>query len=263
MKRSLSIILLFFICFTSFGQVSLETTLNDAVYVTNLDGVGKVYYGVDFNTSECFIYNTDFILWKTISIAPPANTYLYDVAYVSTKLFNVDDQVELLAVFTEYVATGDTSGYYKYTTKIVNEVGVSFLNLPGAGYSTVYNLSDTEAKLLCFVYDFSVSPYNVHTRVYGVPGTLNSIPEPTGLLMGNAFPNPATNMIHIPLSTESQQHSSQLTLLDVNGTILRQESIPPHQQIYQLNTQALSTGTYFYIVETNGRKSVARKIVVN
>lgn len=263
MKRSFSIVLAFFIGFTSFGQVSLETTLSDAVYATNLDGVGKVYYGVDYNTSECFIYNTDFSLWKTILIVPPTNTYLYDVAYVSTKLFNSDDQIELLAVFTEYIATGDTSGYYIYTTKIVNEVGVSFLNLPGAGYSTVYNLSDTESKLLCFVYDFSVSPFTVNTKVYGIPGTLSSISEPTGLFMGNAFPNPATNMIHIPLSTESQQYSTQLTLMDVNGSILRQESIPPHQQIYQLNTQALSNGTYFYVVETNGRKSVARKFVVN
>lgn len=261
MKWKFSTILLL-ISFSSFAQVNLETTLNNAMFYTNLEDVGDVYYGVDYTTSACQIYKADYSLWKTISIVPPTNTALYDVAYVTTKLFNSDSQVELLAVFSEYVVTSDTSGYLIYTTKIINEAGVPFLTLEGAGYSTVYNLSNGQSKLLCFVYDFSVSPFTVTTKVYGIPGNMSSIPEQTGLFLGNAFPNPASTQVNIPVSPEFQNSSAKLTLLDVSGRVISQTTIPPFQPMYLMQTQPLKGGTYLYYLESGSRKSEVKKLVI-
>lgn len=261
MKWKFSTILLL-ISFSSFAQVTLETTLNNAMYYTNLEDVGDVYYGVDYTTNECQIYTSDYSPWKTISIVPPSNTTLYDVAYVTTKLFNDDSQVELLAVFTEYIVTSDTSGYIIYTTKIINEAGVPFLTLEGAGYSTVYNLSNGKSKLLCFVYDFSVSPYTVITNIYTIPGSMSSIPEQTGLFLGNAFPNPASKQVNIPVSLEFQESTAKLTLLDVSGKVISQTTIPPFQPMYLMQTQSLKGGTYFYYIESGSRQSEVKKLVI-
>jgi len=263
MKWRFSTILLLLISFSSIAQVNFETTINNAVYYTNLEDAGDVYYGVDYTTNECQIYKSDYSLWKTISIVPPTNTTLYDVAYVTTKLFNGDSQVELLAVFSKYVMTSDTSGYLVYSTKIINEAGVPFLTLEGAGYSTVYNLSNGQSKLLCFVYDFSVSPYTVTTNIYGIPGSVSSIPEQTGLFLGNAFPNPASTQVNIPISPEFQDSSAKLTLLDVSGKVIKQTTIPPFQPMYLMQTHTLKGGTYFYYLEKGSRKSEVKKLVIS
>jgi len=262
MKHLLFLSVILLTSLISVAQVNYETTLDNALYSTNLEEVGQVYFGVNYTTNECLIYKSDYSLWKTINIVPPTNASLYEVAYVTTKLFNNDNQVELLAVFTEYVSTSDTGGYFVYTTKVINEVGVTFLNLEGAGYSTVYNVSDTQTKLVCFVYDFSVSPYLVNTQIYGLPGRLSDTQVQPALFMSDAFPNPATSQINIPISPEFRDSPLKLTLLDVAGKVIYNESIPPFQQTFLLQTASLSSGTYFYFLGDGSRKTSVKKLVI-
>jgi len=263
MKHLLFLSVILLTSLISVAQVNYETTLDNALYSTNLEEVGQVYFGVNYTTNECLIYKSDYSLWKTINIVPPANASLYEVAYVTTKLFNNDNQVELLAVFTEYVSTSDTGGYFVYTTKVINEVGVTFLNLEGAGYSTVYNVSDTQTKLVCFVYDFSVSPYLVNTQIYGLPGRLSDTQVQPALFMGDAFPNPATNRTQIPVSPEFQQTTSTIILMDASGKIVMRDIVGSNQPVFLLHTGTLKSGIYFYYQQSNNKRTEVKKLIIN
>lgn len=259
----LSIIILIIFQTKVIAQISLLNTYSDAVYVVDIEDVGYKYYGIDFETSQCKIYNLDHTLWKTIDIVSPTNNYIDAVAYVSTKLFNNDSNIELLVVFSEYVETSDTSGYTYYTTKVINENGVTFLDVPGGGYSIIYNIDETEANLLVYIYDFSVSPFNVTTNIYSIPGTPYTMSETNfGITLKNAFPNPSHTFINIPYDIVQSTNSADIIIYNELGAEVYRSKINSNENIYRLNTNHFSNGVYFYQIESNGYVSPSRKMVI-
>ncbi|MBC8320475.1 MAG: T9SS type A sorting domain-containing protein [Bacteroidetes bacterium] len=244
-------------------QISLINTYNEAVYVTNIEDVGYKYFGVDFEASQCLIYNLDHSLWKSINIDVAANNYIDDVAYVSSKLFNNDNNIELLVVFYEYIITSDTSGYYYYTTKVINENGVTFLDVPGGGYSSIYKVDDAEANLLVYVYDFSIVPFTSATNVYSIPGVPYSVNEiEGGIKLKNAFPNPAVSFITIPYEVNQSSGDASILIYNELGVEVYRKKINPDANNYRLNTMLFSKGVYFYNIKTAGYKSPSRKIII-
>ena len=245
------------------SQISLINTYDDAVYVVDIEDVGYKYYGIDFETSQCKIYNMDHTLWKTIDVVPPVNNYINEIAYVSTKLFNNDSNIELLVVFSEYIETSDTSGYYIYTTKVINENRVTFLDVPGGGYSIIYKIDETEANFLVYIYDFSVSPINVTTNIYSIPGTPYTLSETNlGITLKNAFPNPSRSFINVPYDIAQSSTSADIIIYNELGAEVYRNKINSNENVFRLNTNRFSKGVYFYKIESNGYASPSRKIVI-
>lgn len=262
MRNIFFLLVLFMSSHICYGQVNLEASLDKAVYSVQLDGLGEMYYGIDYQLNTCTIYRDDYTTYKSIAIDVPDNQTLYEVAYVSTRLFNNDDQVELLVVFYEYRSTSDTSGYLVYTTKVVNEVGVTFLNLPNGGYSTVYNQENDLSKLLCFVYDFSVSPYSVFTNVYSIPGKWNGVKEESPNSNANPFPNPAHGFINIPIPDDFKGQSSELYWLDFTGKVIKHQFLSTDQSAVTVGTERLPAGISYYYIETENAKTSIKKVIV-
>ena len=95
---------------------------------------------MDVPFSECRIYNLDHSLYKTIRVKLDPNHYLYDISYVTRRLFNHDDSIEFLYMAYEYIE--DTVPYYQYMVGVVNETGTSLLKVPEGTY---YEIIEVEA----------------------------------------------------------------------------------------------------------------------
>jgi len=265
MKKYILLIIIPLLIFQNnmISQISLVGSYDKAVYVANIEDVGYKYYGINFETNQCEIYNIDHTLWKVLDIVPPENNYIDEIAYLSSKLFNNDSNIELLVVFNEYIPTSDTSGYYYYTTKVINENGVTFLDVPGGGYSNIYKIDDSEANLLVYIYDFSITPFDVSTNIYSIPGIPYSVSEVnSGIVLKNAFPNPAHSFITVPYELEKTTIDANIVIYNEIGVEVYRSRLVPNEKVFRLNTVQFSKGVYFYIVESNGRKSPSRKIVI-
>ncbi len=133
-------------------------------------------------------------------------------------MFDSDDEVELLAVYQSYVSVTDTSGYYVYHTRVIDEDGSLMLDVPNGGYSTVISNGPNENKLLILVYDFSTSPYIVTTNIYSIYGFPVSLPEELSIPGElSAYPNPALNKITIPYEPGDFNANVWITIKNVNG----------------------------------------------
>jgi len=265
MKKYLILIIIAIIILPNnvISQISLINTYDEAVYVTNIEDEGYKYYGINFETNQCLIYNLDHSLWKSIDIATPENSYIDEIAYVSSKLFNTDSNIELLVVFNEYIVTSDTSGYFLYTTKVINENGVTFLDVPGGGYSIIYKIEENEANLLIYIYDFSISPIGASTNVYSIPGVPYSVNEiDSGIKLENAFPNPSSSFITIPYELNQTSKNARIVIYNEIGTEVYRKDVDSKSNNYKLNTRRFTKGVYFYHIETNGYSSPSRKIII-
>jgi len=265
MKKYLFLIIIPLIIIQSkvISQITLINSYNIAVYVANIDDVGYKYYGINFETNQVLMYNTDQTLWKTIDIDVPNNNSISEVAYVSSKLFNNDSNIELLIVFNEYIEISDTSGYFIYTTKVINENGVTFLEVYGGGFSTVYEISEDEANLVVYIYDFSVNPFEVSSSIYSIPGILTSSAEiSSGLILENAFPNPTKSFITIPYKLKNQINNANIVIYNELGIEVYREVLSLNTNNYRLNTSLFSKGVYFYNITADGNTSSTKKIII-
>lgn len=255
--------LLTLISFTMFSQISLDNTVTGALFSTELEDVGKKYYVTDYLNNQCLIYNTNYSTYKTIDISVPALFWLYEIAYVSTKVFDNDDEVEFLAVYQSYIFTTDTTGYYVYQTRVIDEDGSLMLDVPNGGFSTVISNGPNENKLLIFVYDFSTSPYTVTTNIYsiyGVPVSLTEELSVPGEL--NAYPNPTRNRITIPFELNDYGSNAWVSIKNANGVEMAKYKLKPNSSKLSINVSAFSKGMYFYSLQSGKTISQTGKFIV-
>ena len=110
------------------AQITLEHSYNYAVSVVNLSVSGYKYSALDATTQEVKLFNLNHSLWKTITLNIPSGYTLQSTNFISEKLFNLDNNVELL--YTYYQTSPSTS----YVSKIISETGAVLLTMPN-----VYN----------------------------------------------------------------------------------------------------------------------------
>ena len=117
----LTLLLIITVNFAS-AQFALEKTYDFSLTASKINETEYKYYLMDVAKSECRIYNLDHSLWKTISISLPADYYLYDIKFVTQKLFNTDSNIELWYSAYNWVPVGN-DGYYRYISKVIDEKG--------------------------------------------------------------------------------------------------------------------------------------------
>ena len=262
MKKNIIAALLFFTANLSVSaQINPEATYNYSGIYTFLPSAGNKIYIMDVPQSQCRIYNTDHSLWKTINLSIPANNWLYDIKFVSEGLFTADNGLCLAYIYYSYNETGQ---YYSYTAKIIRENGTQLLSIPGCQYLIVQTLANGSTKLLAYIYDYSVWPVTVQTKVYSLPGSLitgqNS--KTAQIPQQQAFPNPAGHSISLPWVLPEKISRANLFIHDAAGrTHKKLELIGSSGQI-QIDVSGWPDGQYVYFIESEHYRTAGGRFTV-
>jgi len=248
---------------TLLAQPVFEHTFSESASLCRLETMGEVFYSMDVINKQCLIYNMDHSLLKSIPLPCPAGYYLADIQYVSETLFNNDDLVELVYIYSQYVPT-ETSYFYKFESKVINENGSILLTLPGVGFTRVFETAGQHRKFLAYKYDYSLIPYLTSTHVYSLPDpstrSASQIIPSVGL--ANAYPNPANKQVYIPFTLPDGTRTGSLQLYDLNGNRVLNYLISPSANHIVLPVSQFASGTYIYYLDTDQGRSEGKKIVI-
>lgn len=263
MKHSAVILALALMGTGLYCQPSPEHIYFESANITELESEGDIYYSMDVINKLCLIYKMDHSLLKSIPIPVPEGYYLEDIQHLSEHLFNSDDLVELVYIYSKYVTT-ETSYYFTYETKLINENGAVLLTVPGAGFTQVIETREDGKKFLVYEYHFDVIPYRTFTHVFSLPDSPvesadNAAPS---IGTGKAYPNPAGREAVIPVKLPEHFGTASLELYDPKGVRILSRSFPASTEQVTLPTQQLVPGTYFYRIQAGGVFSDPEKLVV-
>ena len=261
MKNLLLMLFLLLLPLTFKAQISLENDYPASATLTEFDGSVYKFYVMDVANNACNIYNTDHSLWKTVSLSVPQGMYLYDIRYVSDKLFDTDNSVELAYIYYYY---DTTLYYYTYYARVIDETGLELLSIPGCAYVDVRSAGADGYKLLAYVYNYSIVNWTVNTRVYSLPGTLPvSAIDPEGeTAIRLPYPNPAGETVTIPYDLPGGINSAEINLLNSNGQAVRTYRVDRNFHDLHVNTGELPPGVYIYQVTSGSGILNSGKIVV-
>ncbi len=266
MRHLLFIVFLLLSISVSAQLVHEKTYSNSAALIQLSDGTHK-YFLMDADLEQCRLYNSDHSLWKTINLQVPANNYLVDIQMVSDHLFDTDAEIELLYIFGEYIPTS-TSYYYKYETRIIDENETLILKIDGGAYAEIQIMSDDEAKLLLYSYDYSVYPYKTDTYVYDLVAYSSDsyvdissvIPESANVL--KPYPNPASENITLSYKLPEGVYEATLNVYNTEGKIVRSLTVDRNFSDLKLNVSSYKAGTYIYNIVSNNIVTATSKFVI-
>ncbi|MCE1200519.1 MAG: T9SS type A sorting domain-containing protein [Bacteroidia bacterium] len=243
------------------AQINPEASYNYSGIYTYLPSVGNKFYIMDVSLSQCRIYNADHSLWKTINLSVPANNWLYDIKFVSEGLFTTDNGLCLAYIYYSY---NDVGQYYTYTAKVVRENGTQLLSIPGCQYLIVQKLANGSSKLLAYVYDYSVFPVSVQTKVYSLPGSLvtNQFPNTAEIPLQQAFPNPAGHSLTLPWVLPENISKANLHIQDAAGRSLRTMELNNSSGQLQIDVSGWPGGQYLYYIESGKFRTAGGKFTV-
>lgn len=257
MIKILAIIVLIFGAITATAQINLEYTFPNSVVTFNV--ANKTYYGYsDASLNQIKIYNSDYSLFKSISITPPTGYTFSSASIFSDKLFNSDNKIEFLVSYVKSVL--DFSSYY--SLKLYNEDGLILKDF-GTSYilspSTIKLLSgETKLNILRYVYDTSTATIKYFTDIYSLPGsTPSSVKELSDSNLAPAFPNPSNSIVNlsVPKNIDSV---TKMRIFNIEGKLIDEKQVDGLFENVILNVSSYPAGIYIY--ECN---KVSNRFIVN
>ncbi|MCF8226487.1 MAG: T9SS type A sorting domain-containing protein [Bacteroidales bacterium] len=258
MKYTFTIFLMLLIWNTTTAQLQLEETYNHSGTLVEIDENEFKYYFMDVPLNQCRIYNEDHSLFKTIDLNIPSGYFLYDIKFLSRRIFNSDDNIELLYIYNKS-ETVNTETVYSYGLKIVNENGIPLLELSNGGYAEILEGSDG-LKLLAYQYIWYNTYYLIYTNVYSISGssgtTLTAI-EPEIRI----YPNPTSENINVELNSGLNYTNGNILIHDISGKKLLSSPLPVPGETAQISTDMLPSGTYILNVITDSRTRISNKFI--
>lgn len=231
------------ICFTTVAaQPVLEHSYTGGSHFQSvtLEGEGDKYYLWDTTTKTVKIFNPDHSLWKTIPSALPSGRGMATLFPPSTKLFDLDNSVEIF--YTSY-SSGVGSDL-----RVVNEDGTTMLVAPDANYAWIKKVNGAWKLLAVYAYN---------SQVYGLPGTLPQ--QSTGLkpvLYERSetaiYPNPVEESAIITYKLPDGIHQANLNIYSNTGQLVKQMVVTDNFDNIIFSPGDLNTGVYYY--ELAGQK---------
>lgn len=247
------------------AQPEFEHTYQESANICYLENLGgEVYYSMDVINKQCLIYNMEHSLLKSIPLPTPEGYYLADIQYISETLFNQDNLIELVYIYSMYVPT-ELSYYYTFETRLINETGSDIITIPsGVGFTQVIETMDQGKKFLAYEYNYSIIPYRTYTHVYSLPeeSTKSGSHSVTAVTQGDAYPNPSSHQVTIPVSIPEGNRSGTLEITDLYGRKVMSYPIQPSTSHVSLPARHLAPGTYLYQVHSGSMQSEAKKLIV-
>lgn len=240
------------------AQFALEKTYDHSLSSTKINATEYKYFLMDVAKSECWIYNLDHTLFKTISISLPTDYYLNDIKFVTQNLFNSDSNIELWFSAYNWVPVG-SDGYYRYISKVIDETGKELTSIPNGVYAYIIRSGDDLYKMAVYAYDNSFWPGSVKTHIFSLPGTQTAVYHAVSKL-ADPYPNPSVGAINLPLPTG--EYSGRLQVFSISGHLMAETQLTG-QPIYRLQTSGWSPGTYTYRVVSANNVTEIKKFVVH
>ncbi len=240
------------------AQFALEKVYDHSLSVTRLNATEHKYFLMDVAKAECRIYNLDHTLYKTIPISLPADYYLYDIKFVTQNLFNADSSIELWYSAYNWVTVGN-EGYYRYSSKIINEKGNVLANIDNGVYANILKSGDDQYKLSVYAYDNSYWPGSVKTYIFSIPGTQTAAFHVVARL-SDPYPNPVAEVLNIPVPTG--ENMGKLQVFSPAGQLISEVELSG-KPIFRLNTSGWLPGTYTYRILGRNIVSESKKFVVH
>ena len=247
------------------AQPVFETQYSASVSLCHLEVSGDKYFAMDNINNRCLIYNMDHTVFRTINLVLPVDYYMYNILQVSEHTFNTDDLVEFSYVYSKYTET-DTSWYYSYETRVINENGIEILKIPGAGHTEILQTENLGKKWLVYIYDISVLPATTQTRVYSLPGSATKSDELKSADtygIGNPYPNPSRGLVNIPVHLPPGSPEGELILYNVQGQELYRQAVNAERGIISIPGGSLIPGTYVYKIKHRDLESEGKKITIH
>lgn len=238
--------------FNTSAQVTLENsyTGNHRMYLDKIEDDGYKYVGINDATKKVLIYNIDHSLWKTIDANIPVNaTIIYTLPfYVSKKLFNSDNKIELLVTYNDGT---------NYIAKIVNEDGIVLNTFTDI---FAHNIKNTDNGWKLLLHHILVPQ---QTDVYSLPGEyvgLHKINE--GKLESDFYPNPLNESAIINYQLQSGVKSGVVNVYNNNGALMRMYNIdtPKGHVVFQRGD--LPSGVYYYNITTINGVGATDKFII-
>lgn len=250
----------------TFGALHAQVTLNHrydySTSVVKLETLGYKYYLMDVPNGQCRLYNTDHSLFKTINCNVPSGFFLYDITYLSEKLFDTDAGIELICTFYKY---NTNQSYYEYDSKIINDDGSQIQFIDGSLYNYINATADNTYKLFSYCYDYSSSPEKVWTNIYNIPALVVSalyLDDNKPEILLNAFPNPATNTLKVEYYLPENVNQATFHLFDNSGKQIDQFIIDKHTDHLMLDVNSYQSGVYHYFIEFGDERTASKKLIV-
>jgi hypothetical protein len=245
------------------AQPALETVYPVSTNICTLEKAGDKYYAMDIDNKQCRVYNLDHSLYRTVNLTVPDGYYLFDIQQISQHIFNPDDLIEFAYIYSRFNQT-ETSWYYSYETRVINENGTEILNIPGAGHTLAVTTQDGSRKFMAYIYDFYVIPATTQTQVYSLP----NMPLKSGTVYGSAYrlrnpyPNPASGMINIPVSLPPGVNIGYLQIYNISGQLIDLREIKKTDDSILIPGGSLLPGSYIYNISGKGQQSESKKITI-
>ncbi|MEI6753754.1 MAG: T9SS type A sorting domain-containing protein [Paludibacter sp.] len=257
MKQLILTIVFFAFAFTSKAQINLEHTFSVnngsslSCFYTNTKGT-MFYITPDTLTNQLKIYNTDYSLYKNITI-PRQIGYSMNVLFLSEQLFNSNTSIEFVCLFLKYQTSGTLTKIVVYDENgaVLKDFGT--YNQYVFPFLSNYNGGTT--KLILIKYDSSITP--TAYDIYSLTGTLpNKVPETSISDVQSAYPNPSKSIITLPYKLENNK-TTVMNIYKLNSQMVDSKQIDSSFDKIQLNVNSYQPGVYIY--EYNG---VSNKFIV-
>ncbi|MFA5542114.1 MAG: T9SS type A sorting domain-containing protein [Bacteroidales bacterium] len=230
------------------AQITLTNTINSLSPVSqSIWNTNCIYYAPDSNTLK--IFDENFVLEKTISNLPTFSS----VGLMSKNLFSLNNKYDFMLTIRN--ATTNT-----YECKLYNEDKQLLFNFGELSPWMIFvnNFGELSPwivvnnKLFANKLEVVNNHYNYTTKIYNLPGQLNSSSE---LIVNTsnsfAFPNPSENVININYNTNKME---EMHIIDLNGNIIENYLLDPSLKTIQINVSNYSKGIYIYrLGDTTGK----------
>ena len=256
------------------AQITLEHTFkneNVSVMSGNVNGkpnffveelfpVGSFYLTEVVNNSvHIKAYNPDYtlIIDKTYSLTPPTG-YKASYVRVSKKVFNTDDNYELLVTFSKISPVSNDNEacrliLYDSNRNVIKDFGAGNIFYMGNLY-----IINNNCKATMFRYLYDGGDLVANTEIYSVPG------DPSAYDAGNTsvdsfsspYPNPANTYITLPYKLNEGEFAV-MNIFNINGQLIETKKIGYDFDKILLDVSGYAKGMYIYEV-----KNVSNKFVV-
>ena len=242
------------------GQLQLENSYSFSASLTDLGGETYKYYLMDPGTNQCRIYNEDHTVYKTINLPVPSGYYLYDIKFVTRNLFNPDDYIELLYIYSRTQDVNGVSVNY-YGLRVINETGTVLLSLTDGGYAEIKEGS-AGPRLLVYQYNYADSYYQTITNVYSLGGTTKSFCREAQDAI-TIYPNPASHRISVMLNREELDGTPEIAVTDLNGKQVGIFSFPEGSSKAEISASGWFPGSYILTVSDRRGIVASKKVILN
>lgn len=238
MKQSIAILLVFtFSIIETDAQINLEHTFNNQSSIFHFTTQTQtMYYRVD--TSNIYIYNEDYTLYKTISI-PIQNNYSHGlISFISSNLFNTDNYIEFCCSYVKSDHTDVKTVIYNENLSVLKTFNSSWID-------GIYSTKNSGYRMEMQRYtDYPDNKFV--TDVYSLPGSYTTNVESNKVnQIDFPFPNPAKNEIILPY-TLNEGKTTEMVIFNSNGQVIDSFEIGYHFNKVRLNISSYSPGIYFY-----------------